>query len=1396
MDINTARQQLLNVFPQKYRQHILDFSSQLTELDVDVLIFTARKSACFFHCLEYLRLWDSRDRIVTTDRLVDHDMQWLKGKRIAVIDEVIVSGTSLFRLLSTLRAVGISRVEVHALFINEEWFVKDFFKGDVLSDSHIALSGPEAQALGTTIVRALHCIPRPYSIDYPMSGWNSLNRTQINFATHLPGWKISILDEIWAKHAVAGHGSLLEYYRFEPERSSLSALSEKIGIELKDAHLVKVRTYGKWDTIEGKELYYFRVVPYLVLSELTSGQIDLSFNKIVAKVSDSERLALENSCVTGKSRLRVMQYVFASRLGRIWAEELKKNGVNVSFVEDQREVSFVFPTIIHKALSELISLTSLKLEILYGVESIEQQALPEHTSVQLTASQYLRLAEPFINMYLGEEIASRKNAKNKGDKYFDHLVEKSSTDRLNRGLTIKELANEVLKTGDGISSAQLSSFIDVAVDSGIIVPITIERIGNDSTVLTRAYRHGEETYILPRDLAIIHEMLVTLAEVIRKKTSGMVSSSALALPHRLTKIILEKALVLFVRHAISEGIFPRVYVDAEDRDPRARRVGIGYDLLGARVSLDEHLSTELPQNQTFVNWLILNNILINDGEHGYEINKGWKHSYSKPDKSQLAFAVSFSSVLGSAVGLLAQTANSKNLTSKSTIGQIDRALVALTTCESEASVLMAIGAELRRFDNELKILNVAEESKVELIELVEKPRFTDYVELAVNSGYVKLMAFINEEARTNAEMLSSRISEQDRVYGGVWDSICESSRRDQSPANTEIFNKRIVDASATLLKCLLLTHWARKNALIEAKASQGKIAKAKKSFSKKVTDISRLAQDLATSSNAMHIEFAKAFKDAITYIEDFEKKSGQEWAYTSQLTMNEFIKLRVVARDQYEWIDHVTQDDGRIAKLEEYDSIATFFIDVDKDIWNLYFAKNIQDITASAIKRFHEIDGPPRQYARTTGRVPAGGKLRALKIDDTGERIVLSVVSADKRGVVWLGYIFANCVKLFTQGGHIPLKFSASVILGLEKSRKIHRNTSTSVIEIPTTAKALSRLGRRIMAEPGVNFSIVNDTVGAKNFRDAFVEEISNTLRAGVKTVSTSSVPVTGAGGEFTAEALVFPGTPRVELTAFKVAWVVIVEDEGASALIALNKIGVKPQSTLRADRKIVLEAILPTQTRDITLRIFMSSGQGNMNVANLLGNIASTETDIKFIVVSGICCSFSNDESLTKVTIPLTVLDTQNKVNTEKELLLRTSGGSMAVLPQQLVRWYLTFKKKRILESPGLDIDNIKVLDNQVMVSDNDLMRNSNSQELHRTLARAFSDKAIGYDMETAGVFAWGNENLSAPPAVVIKGLADRGAFDKMDDDNRTKAAENAMRISLDFIELSSNHDFFNRKN
>lgn len=1405
MDINAARQHVLNKFPPKYQQHVLDFSNNLSLLDVDVLIFTARKSACFFHCLEYLRLWDAGERIVTTDRLVEHDTSWLRGKRIAIIDEVIVSGTSLYRLLRALQEAGVAEVKVHALFINKEWFVQDFFKNDVLSHSHILLDGPDAQALGTTIVRAFNCIPRPYSIDYPMSGWNTLSCHQADSLAYLPGWQTTQIEEQWGKAEDGISGGQLAFFRFEPEKATFKALGAQIGIGLENFSLVKVRSYGKWETTDGNETYHFRVVPYLILRELSSDEIDRIFFELAAACSVPNRAALTGSCVTGKSRLRLIQYVLASRLGKAWANNLQDFGIRVSFVEDRREVSFIFPALIHDAVSELSASSQLNASSQLSASLQPRERLPVGTldsvfdewqepsaPIHLNTSQYLQLSSKFLDLYLNVEIPARQRAKELGEAYFSDSTAKTFRDRLNKGLTLEELASSLRGSGAYISENQISMFVDMAVDSGIVVPITVERDHDDGTrTLSRAYRHGEETYILQRDLGLFHSMLLSIADDVNKQVIVQKLNSALRTPHRLTKILLEKVLVLFLRYAIAKGIFPRVYADTDDRDPEAVLVGIGYDLFGARVARGDHKPTNLPFANTFVKWLLDTTILREDADDGYEVNAMWNNPYSKPDKTQLAETVRFSAVLASAVDYLTREAVKTKTPSKGVRYLVDRAFVTLTTCESEASTLMAIGAELRRFDRELENLGLVATAKIDFQQLVQSKRFIRSVVHALNSGLMKMDAFISDEAARNSERLSRALTTQDKVYGSLWDDIWEAAKRDQSTANLDALAGHLIGAVEVLLKALLLAHWVRSIALQRAAAPPNIVAAAAKSLRSKVSKVDQLVMALSSSPNReAHARLGAAASRARVYFDAVSSASDKDWPETSQRLVGEFVRLRVLARDQVEWIDAVTGDDGKIARLEEFDSVVVMKLHVGEEIWEKHFAKKFSTISNAAVQRFRTSTSGPRAYSKD-GRINDGsGTFLIRPVRFSNGATIISFLSGEKRGASWLGYMFGECVKLAAQSDPLNIPYSASVVLGLENSRKIHRDYRSGVIVLPTTARALLQLGQQSVPEAQGAFAVVSDSASKMEYSDSLLKEMTGNLRRGAQSRGVGDIAVPSAGGSFKVEKFTFSGNEQLGQQSRRVAWVVIVEDEGASALLELEQLGIVVRTSPAADGKIVGEAFLPTATGKVTLRIYISSSQGNTPIGNLLSNIASTEKVApNFIVVSGICCCLGESDALTKVVIPTSVLDTQLGVETNTGSTLRAAGHSFAQKPLQLVKWYLMLRGKRKLSSPGADVDDIKVMDNIAMVSNNDLLKTDNMDVQARTLARNYSDKAVAYDMETAGVVNWGHENPHFPAAVVIKGLSDLGLANKVDDENRKIAARNAMRISLDFIELSMSH-------
>jgi hypothetical protein len=89
-----ARESFLSCFSTCHRREIVEFGKRLRKVDADYLIFMARKSVCFYESLAALKLTELRG-ILVSDRVLDMDLSWLKGKRVALIDDAVIYGSTL-----------------------------------------------------------------------------------------------------------------------------------------------------------------------------------------------------------------------------------------------------------------------------------------------------------------------------------------------------------------------------------------------------------------------------------------------------------------------------------------------------------------------------------------------------------------------------------------------------------------------------------------------------------------------------------------------------------------------------------------------------------------------------------------------------------------------------------------------------------------------------------------------------------------------------------------------------------------------------------------------------------------------------------------------------------------------------------------------------------------------------------------------------------------------------------------------------------------------------------------------------------------------------------------------------------------------------------------------------
>ena len=96
---NPRIKKLLNCFDANTQNYLLDFCDRISNMQADVFIIMARKASCFYNCLEELGMIHFNG-YVTSERILDMPTDWLEGMSVIIIDDALVSGTSIYKTIN------------------------------------------------------------------------------------------------------------------------------------------------------------------------------------------------------------------------------------------------------------------------------------------------------------------------------------------------------------------------------------------------------------------------------------------------------------------------------------------------------------------------------------------------------------------------------------------------------------------------------------------------------------------------------------------------------------------------------------------------------------------------------------------------------------------------------------------------------------------------------------------------------------------------------------------------------------------------------------------------------------------------------------------------------------------------------------------------------------------------------------------------------------------------------------------------------------------------------------------------------------------------------------------------------------------------------------------------
>jgi len=740
-----------SAFSKDSQNNLRSFRDVLWNTDSDYFILMARKAACLFDCLRELKIADVRGRALN-DRVLDMDLDWLRGKKVTLVDDCIFSGTTLFRAAELVQRAGCSQFDTIAMAVNSDTLRPQLLPGgEEWGDIRIAdpvLRANDAACVRQCfdVVRAISILPRPYDVDFPHTYAIKMKNSEFDAVLGSGSWRsFDVTSDFQRANDVVAFSII-------PTESELDRFVAWHGGYSKSVSCAKVRLYAR-RLRSGS--YSVRLVPMIVLSPIENDEVISTLNS--GSRSRSDRLDSMGFRSTS-SRYRLLNYVISHCLLKWFVDGHVRGPQRNRFLtirSDLMEMSFGVGawSNYEKMWPDLESVRipkSTTIELGATVKRAPNHVARVHNPIEF----FKEMSNPFEWLYSEKEIGVR-------DWVYRNGLRSNvpNTKRLIEGLTFERVSGRI-ESGSVEMPVAASVALDRLIDLGVAIP----NIFMSERSCARTFRHGEDAIIGPAQERMI---LVGLQAYMDK-----VGASG------LSGIELQKVIVLLIQAAIRNGDIEGYALDAEF-PPGAYVVGVKGFLHGnvptamseaeARVDNPPFISGSKSRPQWLVDRWVLDKYLERDGRSTISamtrVAKLPDLSAGRKAESKLRL---YAKGLGAAMraGLLGD----------------DKELVLLSCCAEPDHQLRALTGELVYFRDcwpELlpKIQSlVAKEQYKDARSLLRSGRVESkfYAAFgAVNSGARKYDYYVDGYFRRRVDEIYGSLVDLEKSPDGVWEDAAD-----------------------------------------------------------------------------------------------------------------------------------------------------------------------------------------------------------------------------------------------------------------------------------------------------------------------------------------------------------------------------------------------------------------------------------------------------------------------------------------------------------------------------------------------------------------------------------------------------------------------------------------------
>lgn len=753
---------ILNIFEPKVRNNIIEFCKDLNATHADMYVVMARKAACLVSVLEKIGLLSLHGEVIS-ERVMDCNIDWRKYESVIVIDDVIISGTTLYQTINKIKdANSTIRVELHVLGVNKNWYNDEVLvREDGQSYIHAPIryfNNSECIRLSGDIVRLIANYPLPYNIDYPIYNTLRLNSQEFDQLMTLPGWKVAEVSSF------SNRQNDIITHTFMPDVETKEDFGPVYMTEAIRHSLLKIRTYCRARTDKRREVYIITIVPMLVLPPIEIKTLQSIFIELAGLSAPKLSQILESNT----AQLRFVQFVLADLVARRFIQTASKFlNINKSIEREYSSLCYLFPTPVINRITEIADNYEGVLNNAFPCGKIKSRESLNKINELLDVVDVLN--RPFLEMYYKKELRSRALVRNLGKKVFGDRSYARAIDRLKRGISFGELLSKLASVPEFQRYMLVSSFLDKSIDAGVVVPITVE---NDNLVY-RAFRHGEDVQFGQQEERLCYDMLSGFSRNIERKN--------------IPKLWMEKMLVLLFQLGEGDVFMPiQTSIESYSHISRTKKS----DIASVKYYLQGPLVVRMPRSVPFakqylepkdkVDWMSLE--MVRERSSPVEITDSGMFTFNESKYLTISSGdneivvdskkTEFAKKLGLIFGYLLSNEMRKQ---KPAINSDD--LVMLTSSLETKNVIGAMAAEInicyeifaRQTDDGInKILLDVINGKAAVEESFDVIRRSKWYQ-ALNDGVRKFRWYCDKEGYKIIDTVAAQFT--DELYKTTWENL-------------------------------------------------------------------------------------------------------------------------------------------------------------------------------------------------------------------------------------------------------------------------------------------------------------------------------------------------------------------------------------------------------------------------------------------------------------------------------------------------------------------------------------------------------------------------------------------------------------------------------------------------